>query len=61
VGKDDYGFGVTADVNPGLAGEAGVREAIERGADRYGHGAGPPDARAGGRKGICGQCESDSW
>src|SRR5262245_60448081 len=49
---DDDGFGVAADVNPILFALPCSGEAIERSANRDGHGAGAADASAGGSFGI---------
>lgn len=49
---DDDGFDIAADFNPGDAIVAGMCQAIERGAQRHGHGAGAPNACAGGSFGI---------
>ena len=58
-GHTDYNrFGVAADVNPIFETAAGGGEAIERGANRHGHGARSAEAGAGGRFGICGEREA---
>ena len=55
---NDDRFHVAADVNPVFAAQARSGQAVERRANRHGHGGGAADPRARGSLGIGGQREA---